>query len=43
LLNQDIIHLNGYLLCTAGALIFLLFAYRFFSVSNPVVFEKITV
>jgi len=42
LLNQGFPDLDIYLICSFFTFIFLLMAYRFFSISSPVVFEKIT-
>ncbi len=42
LLNQGFQDLNLFLLCTFFTILFLLMAYRFFTISSPVVFEKIT-
>ena len=42
LLNQGFQDLNLYLLCSFITIILLLVAYRFFTISSPVVFEKIT-
>ena len=42
LLNQGFPHIELYLICSLFSFIFLLFAFRFFTVSSPIVFEKIT-
>ncbi len=42
LLNQAIPDLNLFVICSIGSLLFLIFSYRFFTISSPVVFEKIT-
>jgi lipopolysaccharide transport system permease protein len=42
LLNQGFPDLNAFLLCSLGAFLFLVFAFRFFSTANQVVFEKVT-
>lgn len=42
LLGQGFPDIELFLLCAFSSLIFLLFAYRFFTISSPVVFEKIT-
>ncbi len=42
LLNQGFPDFNLFLLCSLCSLIFLIFSYRFFTISSPVVFEKIT-
>ncbi len=42
LLNQGYPDLQLFLICALGSFLFLLFAYRFFTISSPVVFEKIT-
>jgi lipopolysaccharide transport system permease protein len=43
LLGQGFPDLNIFLICSLGSLLCLLFAYRFFTISSPVVFEKISV
>lgn len=42
LLNQGFPDLNLFLICSLCSLLFLLFSYRFFVISSPIVFEKIT-
>lgn len=42
LLGQGFPDFELFIICSAGALLFLLFSFRFFTVSSPVVFEKIT-
>lgn len=43
LLNQGFPDLNLFLICSLFSFLFLLFAYRFFTISSPIVFEKITI
>ncbi len=42
LLNQGFPDVNLFLVCSLAAVIFLIFTYRFFTISSPIVFEKIT-
>ena len=42
LLNQAYPDLNLFLICSICSFLFLVFSYRFFTISSPVVFEKIT-
>ncbi len=42
LLNQGFPDFNLFLICSICSLLFLIFSYRFFTISSPVVFEKIT-
>ncbi len=41
LLNQGFPDFNLFLLCAVSSFLFLIFSYRFFTISSPVVFEKI--
>ncbi len=41
LLNQGFPDLNVFLICAVSSFLFLVFSYRFFTISSPVVFEKI--